>query len=295
MSKLLDPKILLSIKQLSLAAKTTINGFMNGINKSNVKGAGMEFSQYRSYQPGDDLRSLDWKMFARSDRYYIRESEVETNISLRLLIDASASMNHSHENLTKIEYAKYVAASLAYLANLQGDAVGLYVFKEAELFVMNTRQDFQHLSRLFHQLENIEANGSFTDPIGYKEIFSGGQKKELLVFITDFYQAEQELIHLLDTLLALKHEIIVFQLLSENELKLDFKGYTTFEDLETKQTIQIDQGAVRASYQQKMDTHLDHIKTQMLDRKIYYRTLTTNQPIDQALRDFLKQRHKVNN
>ncbi|SOD11981.1 DUF58 domain-containing protein [Pedobacter xixiisoli] len=295
MSKLLDPKILLSIKQLSLAAKTTVNGFMNGINKSNVKGAGMEFSQYRSYQPGDDLRSLDWKMFARSDRYYIRESEVETNISLRLLIDASASMNHSDGNLTKINYAKYVAASLAYLANLQGDAVGLYVFKEAELFVMNTRQDFQHLSRLFHQLESIEANGSFTNPIGYKEIFSGGQKKELLVFITDFYQADQELIQLLDTLLALKHEIIVFQLLAENELKLDFKGYTTFEDLETKQTIQIDQGAVRTSYQQKMDTHLANIKTQMLDRKIYYRTLTTNQPIDQALRDFLKQRHKVNN
>lgn len=295
MSKLLDPKILLSIKQLSLAAKTTINGFMNGINKSNVKGSGMEFSQYRSYQPGDDLRSLDWKMFARSDRYYIRESEVETNISLRLLIDASASMNHSDGHLTKIEYAKYIAASLAYLANLQSDAVGLYVFKEADLFVMNTRQDFQHLSRLFYQLESIVANGSFTHPIGYKEIFSSGQQKELLVFITDFYQADQELIQLLDALLALKHEIIVFHLLAENELALDFKGYTTFEDLETKQTIQIDQHAARTSYQQKMDAHLANIKSQMLDRKIYYRTLLTNQPIDQALRDFLKQRNKVNN
>lgn len=295
MSKLLDPKILLSIKQLSLAAKTTINGFMNGINKSNVKGAGMEFSQYRSYQPGDDLRSLDWKMFARSDRYYIRESEVETNISLRLLIDASASMNHSDGQITKIDYAKYVAASLAYLANLQSDAVGLYVFKESDLFVMNTRQNFQHLSRLFHQLENIQANGSFTNPIGYKEIFSGGRQKELLVFITDFYQADQELIQLLDSLLALKHEIIVFQLLAKNELELDFKGYTTFEDLETKQTIQIDQATAKAGYQQKMDAHLAHIKAQMLDRKVYYRTLITDQPIDQALRDFLKQRHKVNN
>jgi uncharacterized protein (DUF58 family) len=295
MSKLLDPKILLSIKQLSLAAKTTINGFMNGINKSNVKGAGMEFSQYRSYQPGDDLRSLDWKMFARSDRYYIRESEVETNISLRLLIDASASMNHSDGNLKKIDYAKYVAASLAYLANLQGDAVGLYVFKESDLFVMNTRQDFQHLARLFHQLENMVANGSFTDPIGYKEIFSGGRKKELLVFITDFYQADQELIQLLDTLITLKHEIIVFHLLAENELKLDFKGYTSFEDLETKQTIQIDQAKARTSYQQKMEAHLANIKNQMLDRKIYYKTLLTDQPIDQALRDFLKQRNKISN
>ena len=294
MSKLLDPKIVLSIKQLSLAAKTTISGFMNGINKSNVKGAGMEFSQYRSYQPGDDLRSLDWKMFARSDRYYIRESEVETNISLRLLIDASASMNHSDGNLTKITYAKYLAASLAYLANLQSDAVGLYVFKANELFAMNTKQDFQHLSRLFHQLENITADGAFTNPIAYKEIFSRGRQRELLVFITDFYQADQELLTLLDKLVAMKHEIIVFQLLAKNELDLDFKGYTTFEDLETGQTIQIDQGAIRSTYQQQMDLHLNQIKTDMLDRGIYYRTLVTNQAIDQALRDFLKQRNKVN-
>src|SRR6201995_6209039 len=126
MSELPDHHILMTIKDLSLAARRTIDGFMTGINKSKVRGRGLEFSQYRSYQPGDDLRWLDWKMYARSDRYYIRESEVETSISVRFLIDASASMNHNDDGIKKIDYARFLAASLAYLANLQGDAVGLY-------------------------------------------------------------------------------------------------------------------------------------------------------------------------
>src|ERR1041384_2831925 len=114
MSRLADPKILMALKDLPLAAKTTVNGFLAGIHNSSMKGVGMEFSQYRSYQPGDDLRRLDWKMYARSDRYYIRESEVETSISVRFLIDASASMNHRDSNgVKKIDYARYLAASLA--------------------------------------------------------------------------------------------------------------------------------------------------------------------------------------
>lgn len=293
MSRLLDPKVLMSVKQLSLSAKTTIDGFMNGINKSTVKGAGIEFSQYRSYQPGDDLRSMDWKMFARSDRYYIRESEVETNISIRLLIDASASMNHSDGDFTKMDYTKYAAASLAYLANLQGDAIGLYVFKNAGVFAMPSRQDFQHLSRLFNQLENINPEGTFTKPIHYKEIFSGGNKRELLVLITDFYQAGDEIVTLLDTLATLKHEIIVLHVLAKNELELDFKGYSTFEDLESGKTIQIDQAKTRAAYKEKMNAYLEETRMKMLDRRIYYRTIATHEPLDQVLRDFLKQRNKT--
>jgi uncharacterized protein (DUF58 family) len=134
---MLDPKVLMTIKDLPLLAKTVVDGFMNGFNKSTVKGPGLEFSQYRSYQPGDDLRWLDWRMFARSDRYYIRESEVETSISVRFLVDASASMNHDDNGVKKIDYARFLTASLAYLANLQGDAVGLYVFQDGGLFSLS--------------------------------------------------------------------------------------------------------------------------------------------------------------
>ncbi|RLJ80088.1 DUF58 domain-containing protein [Pedobacter alluvionis] len=293
MSKLLDPKILMAIKDLSLSAKMTIDGFMNGINKSTVKGPGLEFSQYRSYQPGDDLRSLDWKMFARSDRYYIRESEVETNIAVRILIDASASMNHSDGDFTKIDYARYLGASLAYLANLQGDAIGLYVLKNSGIFSMTPKQDYQHLARLFYQLEQIHPDGTFTKPIHYKELLAGTQKRELLIFVTDLYQKDDEIIKLLDTLNTLRHEIVVFHVLSRNELDLDFKGYTTFEDLETGETIQIDQTKERTNYQNKLNDYLEESRIKLLDRRIFYRTITTDEPLDQALRDFLKQRSKL--
>ncbi|WP_231489933.1 DUF58 domain-containing protein [Pedobacter sp. Leaf170] len=293
MSRLLNPKVLMAIKDLNLSAKMTIDGFMSGINKSTVKGAGLEFSQYRSYQPGDDLRSLDWKMFARSDRYYIRESEVETNISVRILIDASASMNHSDGDFTKIEYARYLGASLAYLSNLQGDAIGLYVFKDSGIYSMTPKQDYQHLARLFYQLESINPAGNFTKPIHYKELFAGTQKRELLIFVTDFYQADGEILNLLETLNTLRHEIVVFHLLAKNEIDLDFKGYTTFEDLETGQTIQIDQAKARQEYRTKLNAHLEDIRIKMLDRRISYRTLSTEEPLDEALRDFLKQRSKL--
>src|SRR5690349_20673443 len=154
MSRLLDPKILLSIKDLQLAARTTVDGFMAGIHKNTIKGQGLEFSQYRSYQPGDDLRQLDWKMFARSDRYYIREAEVDTSIGIRFVVDASASMHHQDTNgIRKIDYARFMVAALAYLAYAQGDAIGLYGLSEKRLIHLTPRHDSMHLQRFWHQLE----------------------------------------------------------------------------------------------------------------------------------------------
>ncbi len=291
MSRLLDPAILMAIKDLSLAAKTTVDGFMSGINKSQVKGAGLEFSQYRSYQPGDDLRWLDWKMYARSDRYYIRESEMETSISIRFLVDASRSMDHRDGSYTKIEYARYLTASLAYLAHTQGDATGLAVFSNGDLFSLSSRNNPQHLSRLYFQLENIKPAGRFTDAIHYRHLFTGERRRELLVFITDFYEQHQEISTLLSTLAALQHEIIVFHLIGNNELHLQYSGYTALEDLETGETIGLHSGQFKA-YQQKLQQYLSQIRTSMLEQHIFYRLLPMDQPIDQALRDFLYQRQR---
>ena len=288
---MLDPKVLMTIKNLPLLAKTVIDGFMNGFNKSTVKGPGLEFSQYRSYQPGDDLRWLDWRMFARSDRYFIRESEVETSISVRFLIDASASMNHFDGTLKKIDYARFLAASLAYLANLQGDAVGLYVFKEGGLFSLASKPDPQHLQRLYYQLENIEPAGAFTKPVHYKELFAGSGRKEMLIFITDMYQPDGEIIKLLDSLAALKHEIIVFQLMGQNEIYLDLNGYSALEDLETGEVIQVSP-QTKTQYQETLKTHLENIRMQLLSKHIFHRIINTSEPLDKALRDFLVQRNK---
>src|SRR5476651_296555 len=270
----IDPKILMTIKDLPLLAKTVVDGFMNGFNKSTVKGPGLEFSQYRSYQPGDDLRWLDWRMFARSDRYYIRESEIETSISVRFLIDASASMNHDDNGVKKIDYARFLAASLAYLANLQGDAVGLYVFQDGGLFSLASRPDPQHLKRLYYNLQQIEPAGTFTQPVHYKELFTGSGRKELLVFITDMYQPEGEIIKLLDSLAALKHEVIVFQLMGQNELDLDVNGYSALEDMETGEVIQVS-SQTKTLYQQTLQTHLETIRMQLLSKHIFHRIINT--------------------
>ncbi|RWY55585.1 DUF58 domain-containing protein [Mucilaginibacter gilvus] len=282
----------MTIKDLPLLAKTVIDGFMNGFNKSTVKGPGLEFSQYRSYQPGDDLRWLDWRMFARSDRYYIRESEIETSISVRFLVDASASMNHDDDGVKKIDYARFLVASLAYLANLQGDSVALNVFKDGELFSLPSKPDPQHLQRLFYHLQQVEAGGTFTKPIHYKELFAGSSRKELLVFITDMYQAEGEINTLLTSLAALKHEIIVFHLMGQNELDFDFKGYSTLEDLETGETIQVNTRRAKETYTERLRQHLAAIRSELLGKRIAYRMLSTARPLDEALRDFLVQRKK---
>ena len=281
----------MTIKDLPLVAKTVIDGFMNGYNKSTVKGPGLEFSQYRSYQPGDDLRWLDWRMFARSDRYYIRESEIETSISVRFLVDASASMNHDDGGVKKIDYARFLTASLAYLANLQGDAIALNVFQDGSLFSLPSRLDPQHLQRLYYNLQQIEPAGTFTKPIHYKELFAGNGRKELLIFITDMYQSGGEIVKLLDTLADLKHEVIVFHLMGQNELDFDFKGYSTLEDLETGQTIPISPQA-KKQYQETLEQHIAGLRMQLLGKHIVYKMLSTAQPLDEALREFLVQRNK---
>ena len=293
MSRLTDPKIMMAIKDLSLAARRTIDGFMAGINSSTIKGPGLEFSQYRSYQPGDDLRWLDWKMYARSDRYYIRESEIETSISVRFLIDASNSMNHTDNGFSKIEFAKYMAACLGLLAHKQGDSVGLYAMKEGEVFALPSRKDPQHMARFYFHLEQLKPEGTFTEPVHYKHIFSGEQKRELLIVITDLFERDGEIMRLLDTLAAMRHEIIVFQLMGQNELAMDFGGYDILEDLETQQRIVISNNQDRRKYMEQMEAYISMLRMQLLDRKIFYRMVNMQQPLEQVLRDFLNQRIKT--
>ncbi len=288
---MLDPKTLMTIKDLPLLAKTVVDGFMNGFNKSTIKGPGLEFSQYRSYQPGDDLRWLDWRMYARSDRYYIRESETETSISVRIVIDASASMNHQDGAVKKIDYARFMAASMAYLANLQGDAIGLYILQNGALTSLASKPGPQHLNRVYYQLQQIQPAGTFTQPAHYKELFLGHAKKELLIFITDMYQSGSEITQLMDSLAALKHEVIVFHLMGQNELDFDFKGYSALEDLETGETIQVS-SQTKSAYQQKLEAHIAALRMQLLGKHIVYNMVSTAQPLDAALREFLVQRNK---
>jgi len=285
------PEEILAIKDLSLAARRTIDGLMAGINKSLVKGVGLEFSQYRSYQPGDDLRWLDWKRVARTDRYYIRESELETSISVRLLVDASKSMDHRDGSFSKLDYARHLAAALAWLAHSQGDAVGLYTFRDGQVFAAPARRDPQHLARVFHQLEHLTAGGVVGDAVSYRHIFLGEQKRELLVFITDYYERDGEIGRLLELLAALRHEIIVFHVLGGNEFTLDYGGYSQVEDLETGQRMAVPSGAaLQGAYEERLAAWLAGVRMRCLDLQIDYQLMRMDEPMDAALRKYLKGR-----
>jgi uncharacterized protein (DUF58 family) len=292
MSRLADPKILMAIKDLPLAAKTTVDGFLAGLHTSHVKGVGMEFSQYRSYQAGDDLRRLDWKMFARSDRYYIRESEIETSISVRIIVDASASMLHEDDGFTKIEYARYMAASLAYLAKVQGDTIGLYILQDGELVTLPARNDSQHLARIFYQLEKIDPSGHFTGPGGYKDIISGSSRRELVIFITDYYETDGEITKMIRWLSEIRHELIVLHVMGRNEMNMDYGGYTSLEDLETGEVVRVDPGQVRKIYTENLGKYLEHIRSELLNRNVFYERVMMNEPLEKVLTDFLKHRNK---
>ena len=290
---MISPKTLASLKNLSLLARTVVDGFMMGVQKSVQKGAGMEFSQYRSYQPGDDLRQLDWKLFARSDRYYIREAETENSITVRLVLDASASMNHDDNGINKMQYARWLAAALAYLAHRQGDAVGLFALRKGNVISLTPRRDAQHLQRLFYQLENLHAGGTFPGKEEAGKLLLAESGRELTVFITDLYESENEITRLAGQLKAHRNEVILFHLMAPNELTLNYGGHVTLEDWETGQAVEVAADQLRPAYVQTLQAHLEATRRRMLENDIFYRLQCLDQPLDDALRDFLRERNGV--
>ncbi|WP_066837758.1 DUF58 domain-containing protein [Rufibacter ruber] len=288
--RLLNPQTFAAIKDLRLIAKAVVDGFMLGQNQSIRRGAGIEFAQYRSYQPGDDLRQLDWKMFARSDRYYIRESEVDSSVTVRFVVDASGSMAHQDGTLTKLDYARFLVAALAYLATQQGDAVGLFVLQENQLVQLAPQQTSQHLQRFFHQLEHVKPTGSFPAPDRLAPVFAKKRQKEITVLITDMYEQTSEISETLRKLGAREKDTLLFHLMGQNELKFSYQGQLSFQDLETGQTVQVNAETHREAYLQNLQTWLRTLETDTRKKQIHYERFHLHEPLDKALRAFLQSR-----
>ncbi|WP_245747483.1 DUF58 domain-containing protein [Parapedobacter koreensis] len=288
MKQLPDAKTMTAIKDLSLAAKTIVDGFMSGINSSRLRGEGVTFSQYRNYFPGDDLRNLDWKVFGRTGRYYIREAETEKTIAVHVIIDASASMNHDCGGYPKIRYAAQLAAALALLAYRQGDKVGLTVFNGNGIQRISPKQHSQQLQRIYHALDSMEAKGRFENLDQYKQLYQA-TGKDLVVVITDFYEHQDELTKLMALLHAQGQEVILLHLMAANELEGRFNGYDALEDLETGEVIMLGRSAALAP--ELLKHYLETSKNKLLRNQVYYTLVNANEPPAQALRDFLIRRN----
>ena len=287
---MLSPELLHALRNLPLAARQAAEGFLAGAHASRRHGAGMEFSQYRPYQPGDDLRRLDWRLAARSDRYYLRESEVDTSLTVHLLLDASASMNHRDANgLTKLDYARLLLGALAYLAQQQGDAVGLTILSPAGLRHLPPRADARQLPRLYHALETAEAAGTFPDAATLAPL-TARRQRALTVCVSDLYEDDGEINRLLTRLRAVSGDVLLLHLMADNELNFSHRGAVTLRDLETGQTLQIDADQQRPAYQQQIQNWLTATAQTARRQGFDYHLLNTTEPLDGALREFLRRR-----
>ena len=292
--RFIDPRALAAISRLSLLAKTVVDGFMLGVQRSKHVGAGLEFNQYRSYEPGDDLRRVDWKLYARSDRYYVRESEIETSIAVRFVLDATASMAHEEEGFSKFDYARFLVASLAYLAYEQGDAIGLQVIGEGAVPDLPARHFSQHLHRLLYELEELEPVGVWPARNQLAHVLSGESRRSVIVFVTDMHEVDDEILQTLETIRALKHEVILFHLLGAQEMAFSYRGQVTFEDLETGRRLACDADSARSAYLEVQSRALDTLNRTLRDRDIAYERITMDQPLDVAPRQYLKRRSRLN-
>ena len=288
--RFIDPRTLASIKDLTWIAKTVVDGFMFGGHQSRMAGSGLEFNQYRSYQPGDDLRQIDWKLYARSDRFYIRESEVETSVRVRFVLDASASMLHEEDGITKFDYARFLAASLAYLAGRQGDAIGLFALREGHLETLEPQQGPQHLHRFLHRLEVLEAGGVWPNWKDVEQPFTLATHRDLVVFISDLHEQRGEIRTTLSKVNALRNEVLLFHVLGRRELDFTYEGVVELEELESGRVIQVDADGVRTTYREAMQRHLKETRQALHDLGVAYSLFTLDEPLDSALRAFLTRR-----
>ena len=290
--ELLKPEILNTVDGLELVARIIVEGFMSGSNKSQSVGAGQEFSQYRSYQPGDDLRQLDWKMFARSERYYIKQAEIETNITVKFMLDASESMSYAENGMSKLQYAKIMTAALAYLARKQSDTFGLFTVNDKIIKTVQPRFEQQQFIRFLNELVTLKSEGTWKKGSGLEQLFDH-RGKELIVFITDLYDDLEDIQNFITRLKTPRNEVVVFQLIGRHEADLDFDGSFTFEDLETGARTKVDTITQQKDYAKRMRNWLQDSRTWMLEKQISYYLVYFDEPIETVLWNFLTVRKRL--
>ncbi|MBL8818467.1 MAG: DUF58 domain-containing protein [Planctomyces sp.] len=288
----MDPRVVMGIRSLDLRAKIVVEGFRTGLNRSPRHGFSVEFSEYRQYSQGDDPRFLDWKLYARSDRSYIRLFEDETNLRCYVVLDVSRSMDFGSLSYTKHDYARTIAASVSWLLNRQGDAVGLTLFDEKLRMTIPARYRPGQLRRLMVTLEE-KPSGKDTNPAEALEHAARRlNKRGLVVLISDLLVDPASFREGLKLLRGCGHDVVVFQTLDPAELNLSFTGPRLFEDLETGRMVHCDPEAARDSYIQQLNHHNLQIKLACDAVGASLNVLSTDRPLELALAEFLQARRQ---
>ncbi|MFT7620828.1 MAG: hypothetical protein ACI97A_004486 [Planctomycetota bacterium] len=289
--KYLDPKTLSKISGLELRARLIVEGFVSGQHRSPYKGSSVEFREHREYVPGDDVRFLDWKVYGKSDRFYIKEYEEETNLKAYIVLDTSESMAFKSDVMSKLEYAKCVAASFAHLISQQQDAAALVLWDHELKKFLPPKNNPMHLRDIYQSLDQVEASGK-TDVVGlFHDVAERVRQRSLIIFISDLFDDDQRgLMQGLRHLRHKGHDVVVFQTLDNAEITFPYDGMTRFEGLEIEQQLLADPRALREAYLEEFNSFQQEIKSGCLASGMDYVLLDTSKPLDIALAGYLAAR-----
>lgn len=291
-TRFIRPDVLSRISNLELLARSVVEGFVSGLHRSPYKGFSIEFMSYRPYIPGDDPMHLDWKRYARTDRLYVKEFEDETNTSLNLLVDVSQSMGYASGAVTKLQYAFYLAASLAYLVVRQRDGVGITFFDDRVIERIPPRSTKGHLHTILSRLEHtgLGARSDLGKPL--HELAERQRRRGFVVLISDLLDDPAALVDGLRHFRFTGNDVIVFHLMDRQELSFDFKDMIAFEDMETGETILVEAEAARETYLENVTRFQETLRRECNLLGVDYAMIATDQPLDFALVEFLTARSR---
>jgi uncharacterized protein (DUF58 family) len=290
--RFLDPAVLARLGTLELKARTVVEGFLTGLHRSPFKGFSVEFAEYRQYMPGDDLSSIDWKVYARTDRYYVKKFEEETNLDCHLLLDVSASMGYGSQGVTKLEYASMLTGSLAYLMQRQRDAVGLTTFDDAIVAMLPPSARPSHLRSLLVTLDRMAIGKRTNVAKPLHQLADGIAKRGMVILISDLLDEPEHVVEGLRHFRFRGTEVVVFHVLDPAELTFPFTRASRFRDLESGGELMAVPSVVREQYLGELNATIDRYKRELGGAGIDYRLLDTSEPLEFALMSYLSTRGK---
>lgn len=289
-AKFIDPAVLARIGNLEFVAKTVVDGLINGTHRSPFFGASVDFAEHRGYVPGDDIRRVDWRVFARTDKYYIKEFEADSNANFTVLLDVSKSMGFG-EKISKLDYAKTLAACLAYLANAQRDRVGLITFDEA--VVDHVPPSAKHLDVVLHTLDRAKPlkPGHLVGPV--RKLAEHFGRRGIVVVISDLYAEPDEVFDAVGPIRFRGNDVVLFHVLDPKEIEFPFTEASSFEDMESGDQMPIVPEKLAADYRRLVEAHIDALTKKASQKQVDYMLLNTGMPLDFALFRFLSMRERL--
>ena len=290
---LLTPTLINQLDNLYLKARYVVEGYIIGMHKSPFHGFSVEFSEHKPYNKGDDLKYLDWKVLGKSDKYYIKEFEEESNLKSYILLDISNSMNFGLKEFNKLQYAKLVAASLSYLLINQNDSVGLILFDSKIKTILHPTSKKSHLKNIIEVIQNAKSEGETNISQILHQSAEQIKKKGIIILISDLFDSQDGIMEGLNHLKYKGQEIIVIQILHNQEIELDYYNNTKFIDLETKQDIITEPEYIKDDYKKGISDFIDSYKKELGRNKIDYTVINTSMNLDITLNEFLSKRSKI--